>query len=324
MQAPDVVPKRTPPGECRAVIDIGTNSVKLLVARVDGTRVEPVLEKGRQTRLGEGFFTTHRLQPAAMARSADAVAAFRDEALSHQPGRIRVLATAAAREAQNAAEFIDTLRARAGVEVEIVSGPVEAELAFLGVCSDPAVAGKPLLVADVGGGSTELIVGETGRRRFSRSFPLGAVRLMESIRLEDPPGAEALDRCRASLAAWMLENMVPALGDALRLPGAETVEFVGVGGTAAVLACMVHGLERYDRERIEATRISLETLSDLTSRLWSRTLENRRQIPGLPPERADIILTGCAIYEALMRTFHPPALRPSTRGLRFGALLDAR
>ncbi|MGE3308884.1 MAG: Ppx/GppA family phosphatase [Limisphaerales bacterium] len=325
MQAPDldIIPPSSPAEECRAVIDIGTNSVKLLIARVGDSRVEPILEKGIQTRLGEGFFTTRRLRPDAMVRTAETVAAFRSEALSHEPRSLRVLATAAAREASNASEFADTLRNRAGVEVEIIDGTLEAELAFLGVCSNPALAGKPLLVADVGGGSTELIVGESGHRRFSRSFPLGAVRLMESIHLGDPPGMGALDRCRASLADWMSEQMSPAVRVALPPPDAGSVEFVGVGGTVAVLASILHGLDRYDRDRIEATRLDSATLARLTERLWTLDLEKRRQIPGLPPERADIILTGCAIYEALMKTFQLGGLRPSTRGIRFGALLHA-
>ena len=324
MPASDVVPPRPPSRECRAVIDIGTNSVKLLVAHVDGLCVDPILERGNQTRLGEGFFATRRLQPAAIARTAAAVAAFLEQAKSHAPSRVRVVATAAAREAENQSDLLDALQAVAqGTRVEIISGQQEAELAFRGVCSAPALANCSLLVADVGGGSTELILGDAGQRRFSRSFPLGAVRLMESIRPDDCPGLDALQQCRSSLDAWFEQHVLPALETAPRAEDPQPSRFVGVGGTAAILACIVQGLTRYDRALIEATRIEATTLTQWTSRLWCMPLEDRRQILGLPPERADIILTGCAIYEALLRVLKLPALLPSTRGLRFAALLDA-
>jgi exopolyphosphatase/guanosine-5'-triphosphate,3'-diphosphate pyrophosphatase len=209
-----------------------------------------------------------------------------------------------------------------GVPVEIITGQREAELAFRGVCSTPALASCSLLVADVGGGSTELIVGDAGQRRFSRSFPLGAVRLMESIRPGNCPGPDALQQCRSSLDSWFEEHVLPALEANPRTADPLPSQFVGVGGTAAILACIVQGLAHYDRARIEATRIDSATLTQWTTRLWCMPLEERKQILGLPPERADIILTGCAIYEALLRVLKLPTLRPSTRGLRFAALLD--
>ena len=330
MPSSESVPRTDAPGECRAVVDIGTNSVKLLVARVDGFQVEPLLEKGNQTRLGEGFFATHRLQPAAIERTVRAVTAFRDEAIAFRPARFRVLATAAAREAENRADLLEALAPVAGTSVEVISGELEADLAFRGVCTLPGLGNHPLLVADVGGGSTELIVGQSGRRRFGRSFPLGAVRLMETLRVPENPRPEDLDHCRQHLDAWVDREVRPGLRDALPRsfpdgrPGDGDLEFVGVGGTAAVLACMVLGLERFDRSRIEAARLDPATLAHWTSRLWSLPLSERRRIPGLPAERADVILTGSAIYEALVRAFGLAWLRPSTRGLRFAALLDAR
>jgi exopolyphosphatase/guanosine-5'-triphosphate,3'-diphosphate pyrophosphatase len=323
MQASDVVPPRPPASECRAVIDIGTNSVKLLVAHVDGLCVAPILERGNQTRLGEGFFATRRLQPAAIARTADAVAAFLEEAKAHGPVRLRIVATAAAREAENRSDLLDALQAVAAeIQVEVITGQREAELAFRGVCSAPALATCPILVADVGGGSTELILGDAGQRRFSRSFPLGAVRLMESIRPGHCPGLDALQQCRSHLDAWFEQHVLPVLETAPRADHAQAFQFVGVGGTAAILACIVQELPRYDRALIEAARIDAATLSQWTTRLWCLPLEDRKQILGLPPERADIILTGCAIYEAILRVLKLPTLRPSTRGLRFAALLD--
>ena len=314
-----VVPTDAPRGECRAVVDVGTNSVKLLVARVLGSHIEPVLERSIQSRLGEGFFSSGELKPGAIARTADAVAGFREEAMRHQPARFRVIATAAAREARNPDQLKDALRVAAGVEIEIISGHSEADLAFRGVCSTPGLENRPLLVADVGGGSTELILGTPGHRCFGRSFPLGAVRLWDVMKPSDAPTPSDLQRCRAYLDSWLAENVLPELRESLL---AHSPAFVGVGGTASVLACMVSGLERFDRQRIEATHMDVSTLTTLTSRVWSLPLSERRCLLGLPPERADIILTGSAIYESLLRALGLPSMRPSTRGVRFAALLD--
>ncbi|MBL9127652.1 MAG: hypothetical protein JNL97_08395 [Verrucomicrobiales bacterium] len=326
MPAPENDPEKLPPapsGECRAVVDVGTNSVKLLVAHVDGSRVDPIVEKGNQTRLGDGFFATRRLRPDAIARTARAVAAFRDEARSHAPARFRTIATAAAREAENRTDLLLALESAAGVPVEIISGDLEAEWAFRGVSTLPGLGEPPLLVADVGGGSTELIVGRAGRVAFRRSFPVGAVRLLENLRVPGDPVRGDLEACRTHLDAWLTVHAHDAVREAL--DGVDgTLEFVGVGGTASVLACMILGLVSFDRNRIESTRISPGTLTEWTEKLWSLPLAERRRIPGLPPERADVILTGAAIYEALIRNLRLPALRPSTRGLRFAALIDAR
>ena len=147
------------PAPRRAVIDIGTNSVKLLVAEVAGATVTPLLEQSEQTRLGRGFYETHRLQPEAIRQTAQAVAEFAGRAGKFSPVSTRVIATSAARDALNAAELIAAIKASAGLPVEIISGEQEADWAFLGVTSDPALAGQPLLILDVGGGSTEFILG---------------------------------------------------------------------------------------------------------------------------------------------------------------------
>src|ERR1051326_8436814 len=144
----------------RAVIDVGTNSVKLLVAEVSGQRVQPLLEKSEQTRLGRGFYETHFLQPAAIAQAAKAVAAFAALALQWESAAIRLIATSAARDAKNQDELVAALTHAAGVKVEVISGEEEAELVFRGVNTDPKLDGQRLLILDVGGGSTEFIAGE--------------------------------------------------------------------------------------------------------------------------------------------------------------------
>src|ERR1017187_2308535 len=147
----------------RAAIDVGTNSVSLLVADVAGYEIEPVCEQSKQTRLGHGFYETHRLQPEAIAATAAAVAGFAALARECQSVSIRVIATSAAREAVNREELTAAIEQAAGVKVEVISGDQEAELGFQGVTTDPQLAQAPLLLMDVGGGSAQFIVGMAGR-----------------------------------------------------------------------------------------------------------------------------------------------------------------
>jgi len=157
----------------RAVIDVGTNSVKLLVADVAGRQVTPVLEESKQTRLGHDFYQTHVLQPEAIARTTVAVAGLAAKARSLAPASLRLIATSAARDAKNPGDLAAAILAAAGLRVEIISGDQEAEWSFQGVTSEARFAEASLLILDVGGGSTEFILGCGPNRQFARSFPLG-------------------------------------------------------------------------------------------------------------------------------------------------------
>src|SRR4029077_12080046 len=181
------------------------------------------------------------------------------------------------------------------------------------------------LLLDVGGGSTEFILGQGEHKHFRHSFPLGSVRLMEKIPLSDPPQPEQLAACRKWLKEFLIAEVRPRLEPPMHW-GTEAYEgrtrLVGTGGTASILARMEAGLEEFDREQIEATRLSRERTGWHLHRLWSLPLVQRQQIVGLPKKRADVILTGVAIYEAVMDHFGFPELRVSTRGLRFAAVMD--
>src|SRR5215469_15499538 len=176
----------------RAVIDVGTNSVKLLVADIQRHDVLPVCEDSIQTRLGQGFYETHRLQAEPIAKTADAVRTFAQKARELKANSVRVIATSAARDAVNPDELISAIETAAKLKVEIISGEKEAEWAFQGVTTDHALAAEPLLLLDVGGGSTEFILGQGEHKHFQESFPLGTVRLMEKVPHSDPPRSEEL------------------------------------------------------------------------------------------------------------------------------------
>jgi exopolyphosphatase/guanosine-5'-triphosphate,3'-diphosphate pyrophosphatase len=316
----------------RAVIDVGTNSVKLLVADVAGQEIQPVCEQSKQTRLGHGFYETHRLMPDAIAATATAIAGFVAMARESKAVSIRVLATSAAREAVNREKLTTAIEQAAGLKVEVISGDQEAELGFQGVTTDPQLAQAPLLLVDVGGGSAQFTFGQDGSVRFRQSFPLGSVRLLETLPCSDPPKPAELAACRQWLKHFLQTEVRPTLAqekgaDQSLLTSAATesgssVQLVGVGGAATILACMEAKLEAFDRVRIEATRLSAARVSWHLEHLWSLPLEERKKTIGLPKNRADVILMGVAIYHAVMEEFGFCDLRISTRGLRFAALMD--
>ena len=312
----------------RAVIDVGTNSVKLLVAEVDDAVVEPVLEESEQTRLGEGFYETHRLQPAAIAKTANAVASFVTQARQLNAKSVRILATSAARDAVNQAELTGAIEHACKLKVEIISGEQEADLAFRGVTTSPELARQPLMLLDVGGGSTEFILGQGEHRHFCRSFPLGALRLLEKLPPADPPTTRQLADCRRWVKEFLQREVLPLLDPALERESADDTThraalLVGTGGTATILARIQGRLGKFQRERIEGMRLTLDQVRAHVEQLWNLPLAERKEIIGLPRKRADVILTGVVIYEQVMENLGYSELRVSTRGLRFAAVMES-
>src|ERR1700722_16266032 len=216
----------------RAVIDVGTNSVKLLVADVQGEDVQPVIEESRQTRLGKNFYNTHRLQPDVIAQTVTAVADFGKTAQERGSSLIRVIATSAARDAVNPDDLISAIKQAANLKLEIISGEQEAEWAFHGATSGTDLAKTPLLLLDVGGGSSEFIVGHGGHKSFARSFPLGTVRLMEKFPHCDPPTRDDFARAGAWVGSFLQKKARPQLDPVLQQEKKSgRLQLAGTGGT---------------------------------------------------------------------------------------------
>jgi exopolyphosphatase/guanosine-5'-triphosphate,3'-diphosphate pyrophosphatase len=304
----------------RAVIDIGTNSVKLLIADVQDDRVEPLMERGIQTRLGSGFYETRLLTRKAIEETATAVACFAKEAQQREVEESRVIATSAAREALNAAELIKAVYEASGFVLDVISGEQEAQWAFEGVTVGGTFKDRPVLILDVGGGSSEFILGQGRQQFFRNSYPLGIVRALENVVCSDPPTIAERDHTLARVVDFLRAAVKPDLEKALQQISRQELAVVGTGGTACVLMATKLQLTGFDRERLENATITRGDLDQLLSRLWSLPLEERRKLPGLPLERADIILTGAAIYAGILDQFGFKGLQVSTRGLRFGAI----
>jgi exopolyphosphatase/guanosine-5'-triphosphate,3'-diphosphate pyrophosphatase len=305
----------------RAVIDVGTNSIKLLVADVRGREVSPVHEESRQTRLGKGFYETHQLQPENVAHTAAVVWEFAEIAREKNSSTVRVIATSAARDAKNPTDLTSAIERASGLKTEIISGAREADWAFQGVATDAELAKSPLLLLDVGGGSTEFILGHGDKKHFAHSFPLGTVRLMEKFPHSDPPKKSELNSCRDWLKNFLHYEVRSQIEPALKNESGE-LQLVGTGGTTSILVRLEKKLERFDREKIDGAGLTLEQIVAHRKKLWRLPLAERKEIPGLPKMRADVILTGVLIYEIVMEEFGFKNLRVSTRGLRFAAVMD--
>ena len=288
------------PAMRRAVIDIGTNTVKVLVADVLQGQVVPVLHKDRVTRLGEGVNEQQRLSTAAIARTLQAVDEFRLEAKESGAINIIALTTSACRDAANRNELFDAVRQKCGLEVQLITGDQEAELIFRGVSSDPEWTGAPLVVMDVGGGSAEFIEGVDGKMELFQSLPLGALRLTEQF------GQGKL--------AELCEHARTVLRPALARYKLSNGRLIGTGGTISTFARMEWGA-------VDHVKISREALLGSVQRLDAMPLAERRKVSGLPADRADIIVAGGAVFLVAMELLGADELTVSVRSLRFGALL---
>ena len=302
----------------RGVIDIGTNSVKLRIADLRGDEISPHLETSRQTRLGRGLYSGGKLQAEPIQATVAAVNELLALAKANDCSDTRIIATSAVRDSSNSGELLDAL----GQPVSVLSGDDEARLAFEGVMSCPRLAKSAALVIDVGGGSTEFIVGDTGGMRFHKSLPLGSVRLLERHAISDPPTTGEQEIVHNTIGENLSETSLPGLREQLTVLGqASPLTMIGSGGMAGILAKMeLTADDDYDRERMESVELPLARVSAWRERLWSLPLAKRREITGLPKSRADVALYGSLIYEQAMQQLGFAALRISTRGIRFGVL----
>jgi exopolyphosphatase/guanosine-5'-triphosphate,3'-diphosphate pyrophosphatase len=311
----------------RAVIDVGTNSVKLLVVEVRGRDAQPLWEESKQTRLGRGFYPERILQPEPVALTVRAITEFVTKAAEFQADPPRLVATSAVREARNQGELRQAVAQACGLFLRVISGEQEATYAFEGAVTDPRFEQRPLLLLDVGGGSMELILGKDSKKCFAQSYPLGTVRLLDRVRPDDPPAPGQLAACRSWLREFLEREICPQLEPAFsRIPGLRSgshgLQLVGTGGTASLLGCMEANLSTFDRQRLEATPVSFERLGWHVEHLWGMAASEREKIIGLPSNRVDVILTGTVIFEAVMERFGFQELQISTRGLRFAVALE--
>jgi exopolyphosphatase/guanosine-5'-triphosphate,3'-diphosphate pyrophosphatase len=290
-----------------AAIDIGTNSVLLLVAERRDGRFAAVAERAEITRLGRGVDRTGALSEEGMQATLRCLESYAAEARALGARQIAAIATSAARDASNGERFLAQARERAGMSVEIISGDEEAELAFAAATSD--FGNGPLVVVDIGGGSTEFIYGE-GKVQYRRSFDVGSVRLTERFVTAHPVPAPE----RAAVRAHLRDAFA-----ALPPPPAEA-RLIGIAGTVTTLYAVQHRVDPYDAARVHGRDLHRAELAALAEALCGASLEERRRMPGLQPGRADVICAGALILEAAMDRLGATSCTVSDRGVRWGLL----
>lgn len=275
-----------------AAIDCGTNSVRLLVAeRADGGGLVDLDRRLVLTRLGQGVDATGRFHPDALARTLTAFADYADVIAGFGVDRLRLVATSAARDASNRGEFFAGARARLGVDPEIISGDEEAGLSFRGALTALPDVAAPAMVMDIGGGSTELIVGAGGAAPSidrGLSLDIGSVRIRERFLDSDPPTA-------GQLAA--ATEHIDALLDGAGIDFAAVATWIGVGGTATSLSALNQRLPEYDRTKVHGSTMTRAALHDLAVHLLTSTVAQVRALPSMHPKRADVICAGALIAD---------------------------
>lgn len=276
-----------------AAIDCGTNSVRLLVSQDGRVTLERLM---RITRLGQGVDATGRLDAEAVERTLGVLSEYRQVMDRFGVERVRVAATSAARDAANRDDFFAAAAEIVGVVPELLSGDEEGRLSFLGATADLESALGPFLVVDIGGGSTEFVVGHDAAEA-AVSTDMGCVRISEAWLHHDPPTATELSQA-ISVIDVHLDDVERELPD---LSGVRT--HVGLAGTVSTAAAVELGLHTYDRDRIHHFRLTKDAAEDVFRTLATEALADRVHNPGLEPERADVIVGGMCVLVATMRRF---------------------
>ena len=301
-----------------AAIDCGTNSTRLLVARPGVPALERLM---RITRLGQGVDRTRRLAPEAVQRTLAVLREYRMVMDRLGVGPVRMTATSAARDAANRDEFFDAAEGIVGVRPELLDGDEEGRLSFAGATGELPPGGAPWLVVDIGGGSTEIVAGPdpvTGGPSAVRSLDVGCVRLTERFLQSDPPAGDDMEKARGFVDRLLDEAIAAEAG----LVGAKTM--VGLAGTVASLAAVDQGISDYDRDRQHHYVLRLDRVSEILDRLASTDSAGRRRIPGIEPERADVIVGGTIVLIAVMRRFGFAECLTSEADILDGLVLSTR
>jgi len=276
-----------------AAIDCGTNSIRLLIADIDGTNFREVVRDMEIVRLGQGVDETGQFHPDAIARTLAAVDKFAAEIAKRGVEKIRFCATSATRDATNRHLFVDGVRERLGIELEVISGDEEAALSFAGAIKDLDPSNGPFLVVDIGGGSTEFVFG-TSTVEAARSVNIGCVRMTERHFASDPATAEQIELARTDIQAAIAQA-------AAVVPITKAKTLVAVAGTATTVAAAALDLPEYDRYAIHLSRISAQQTHDAATMFATSTREQRLALGYMHPGRVDVIAAGSLVLSEIMK-----------------------
>ena len=276
-----------------AAIDCGTNSIRLLIADIDGNNFREIVRDMEIVRLGQGVDQTGQFHPDAIARTLAAVDKFAAEIAKRGVEKIRFCATSATRDATNRHLFVDGVRERLGIELEVISGDEEAALSFAGAIKDLDPSNGPFLVVDIGGGSTEFVFG-TSTVEAARSVNIGCVRMSERHFASDPATPEQIEAARTDIQAAITQA-------AAVVPITKAKTLVAVAGTATTVAAAALELPEYDRYAIHLSRISAQQTHDAATMFATKTREQRISLGYMHPGRVDVIAAGSLVLSEIMK-----------------------
>ena len=276
-----------------AAIDCGTNSIRLLIADIDGNNFREIARDMEIVRLGQGVDQTGQFHPDAIARTLAAVDKFAAEIAKRGVEKIRFCATSATRDATNRHLFVDGVRERLGIELEVISGDEEAALSFAGAIKDLDPSNGPFLVVDIGGGSTEFVFG-TATVEAARSVNIGCVRMSERHFASDPATPEQIEAARTDIQAAIAQA-------AAVVPITKAKTLVAVAGTATTVAAAALELPEYDRYVIHLSRISAQQTHDAATMFATKTREQRISLGYMHPGRVDVIAAGSLVLSEIMK-----------------------
>ena len=276
-----------------AAIDCGTNSIRLLIADIDGNNFREVVRDMEIVRLGQGVDETGQFHPDAIARTLAAVDKFAAEIAKRGVEKIRFCATSATRDATNRNLFVDGVRERLGIEPEVISGDEEAALSFAGAIKDLDPSNGPFLVVDIGGGSTEFVFG-TSTVEAARSVNIGCVRMTERHFASDPATVQQIESARTDIQVAIAQA-------AAIVPITQAKTLVAVAGTATTVAAAALNLPEYDRYAIHLSGISAQQTHDAATMFATNTREQRLALGYMHPGRVDVIAAGSLVLSEIMK-----------------------
>jgi exopolyphosphatase/guanosine-5'-triphosphate,3'-diphosphate pyrophosphatase len=295
-----------------AIIDLGTNSVKFFLAEIKEGKINTIIDTNEISRLGEGLQKAGIISPEAFTRNIEVLKKFKQIALKHQVDKIHAVGTMCLRTAKNAADFIKAAESQTGIDIKVLNGEQEARLSYLAVVGDFLDGEENIAVFDTGGGSTEFIFGKGEKLKDRLSLDIGAVRLTEEYLKSDP------------VSHAELKNMLGYIIDFFKRYdlNRKVERLVGIGGTLTSMGAVKHKMKDYDPQVIQGSELTLAQIDQMIAQFAEKTVNARKEIVGLQPKRADVILAGAAIVRSVLSIFHLDRLTISDRGLRHGLLLD--
>jgi len=295
-----------------AILDIGTNSIKFFLFSIENGKSTTIIDTNNISRLGEGLLKTGLISDVAMDRNIEALRKFMKSAEEENVKEITAVGTMCLRTAKNSDVFLTKVKNELGLTIKVIPGEEEARLSYLAVLSTIGNKDKNVVVFDTGGGSTEFIFGRGTELNDRISLNLGAVHPTEEFLISDPVTDEEIKKMQDHMMAFFSEKITDKRADYL----------IGIGGTVTSMGAVMHKMVKYDPKIIQGSQMSLEEVKRQIDLYKDKTIEERKQITGLQPKRADVILAGAGIINTIIEIFKISSFTISDRGLRHGLMFD--